>query len=172
MFYCPGYMQMPNAFITTVLIKSYLDTNLYNTLEIDWTKYAMNVNYFDAARDSYYVGKAIATYLQKFIDNGIVHESIEIIGVSLGAQMASSLGQNLRTPIPRIVGLDPAGPGFRSDRPHFSKGAAEYTVAIHTDMGGYGTTLTDADLDIIVNGGHRIQPGCPLINIPLVASGN
>lgn len=77
----------------------------------------------------------------------------------------------------RVIGLDPAGP-LEDPLSDFVLGASHLTVAdadvvwiVHTDKLGYGYALSTGTADFHVNGGIRIQPGCPLFSIPLTFAG-
>lgn len=108
----------------------------------------------------------MAAALDQIIRAGIPRETVNLVGHSLGAQIVGAIGRNLLEPAPLVVGLDCAGPAFAEDVAHFSKKDGQYTIAIHTDSGFYGTNLDDAHLDLHVNGGKRYQPGCPFFTVP------
>ncbi|XP_071872355.1 pancreatic lipase-related protein 3-like isoform X2 [Bombus fervidus] len=67
-------------------------------------------------------------------------------------------------------GLDPAGPLFYILNQRLTSEDADFVDIIHTDAGFYGITLHSGHVDFYPNGGHRPQPGCTLINIPLSAA--
>lgn len=67
--------------------------------------------------------------------------------------------------------MDPAGPLFYLLNPRLTSEDADFVDIIHTDAGFYGITLRSGHVDFYPNGGHRPQPGCRLINIPLSAAG-
>ncbi|KAL5290533.1 hypothetical protein ACFFRR_010105 [Megaselia abdita] len=102
--------------------------------------------------------------------------TFHLVGFSLGAQMSGVIGRTIQLNgfiLPRITGLEPAGPFF-SQFPSkaFHKGLssmdAAFVDSIHTDTGFYGTIYNSGHVDFFPNGGRRIQPGCSvLINIPM-----
>ena len=65
-----------------------------------------------------------------------------------------------KSPVLRIIGIDPAGPLFKVDEPdsRLSRESAKYTECIHT---GYFLGIKEpiCHVDFYVNGG-RNQPGC------------
>ena len=85
-----------------------------------------------------------------------------LIGHSLGGQIVGFAGKYLRKHVQdsrlgRITSLDPAGPCFdtatSATNDRISPDDALYVEVIHTNMGGYGTTLRLGHRDIIVNNG-------------------
>lgn len=95
-------------------------------------------------------------------------EMIHILGHSLGSHVAGFAGKTVfnatGNKIARITALDPAGPYFHNNfitnNDKLNKNDAEIVVAIHTDAGYYGYDGTIGTLDVFMNGGSRIQPGC------------
>lgn len=61
-----------------------------------------------------------------------------------------------------VTGLDPAGPFFNFLQPCLSSSDARFVDVIHTDYRFYGIAKNIGTVDFFPNGGHRIQPGCPL----------
>lgn len=82
----------------------------------------------------------------------------------MGGQVAGFAGKRvldqLGSPIGKITALDPAGPlyydGFRLESTD-----ATIVEAVHTDGNGFGYYGESGTVDIYVNGGTGIQPGCP-----------
>lgn len=88
-------------------------------------------------------------------------ENVTIIGFSLGAHIAGMTGKKfVKSPIRKVIGLDPAGPRFDINDPdkRLAVDSATYTECIHT---GYilGTRDPFCQADFYVNGGTN-QPGC------------
>lgn len=106
----------------------------------------------------------------KAIEAGCINiTKIEIVGHSLGAQLAAAAAVELilcKNKLKRITGLDPAGPGFQVLAPflicgpNLNAGLAELVIIIHSDGGNYGTPLKLGTVDISLNCGCRNQPGC------------
>lgn len=75
----------------------------------------------------------------------------------------------------RITGLDPAGPlFFLLSIPildHLTSGDADFVDIIHADAGVYGQPVATGTADFWPNRGTRVQPGCPLLSIPLSDNG-
>ncbi|XP_033334490.2 lipase member H-B-like [Megalopta genalis] len=81
-------------------------------------------------------------------------------GFSLGAQVCAFIGRKLTFVLPKIIGVDPAGPLFNFVSPSLSASDAACVVCIHTDMGFYGTPQPCNHIDFYPNGGMREHPGC------------
>lgn len=80
--------------------------------------------------------------------------------------------------LPRITGLDPAGPLFMNEQGHISAGDAKFVGEIfnfesqkivknwrsldiiHTDSGFFGIPWPVGHADFYPNGGFALQPGC------------
>lgn len=104
-----------------------------------------------------------------------------LIGHSLGGHCIGLIARYLKTNsnyvIPRLYGLDPAGPGFeeenfltellkwltfsQTDFQMISKDDAEYVQIIHTNAGKYGIMRSRGHADFFPNSGHK-QNGCEL----------
>ncbi|XP_044742717.1 phospholipase A1 VesT1.02-like [Chrysoperla carnea] len=167
-FYTPGFVEPVNASTTVAVLSSYLDTKQYNVIQVNWTKYSMAGKYLqEAVPSTYAVGQAVALGIEKLLGTGVLdRNTITIVGHSLGAQISGTIARNLKQPIPLVVGLDPAGPGYGEASEHLRKGDAQYVLVIHTDVGVYGTRYNDGDLDLHMNSGIRPQPECTILSIP------
>lgn len=108
-------------------------------------------------------GIIIADFLLDLNDSfSIPLENIQIIGHSLGGQVAGSIGKQLlaekQTSVSKITALDPAGPLF-TDLNRLTENDADVVEVIHTNslLGYFGKTGT---ADFYPNGGLLVQPGC------------
>ncbi|XP_054262541.1 lipase member I-like [Macrosteles quadrilineatus] len=116
--------------------------------------------YLTAIVNIEHVGKCLApvvTGLRRHKSN-----DIHIIGFSLGAQVANYLANTLgKNKLPRITGLDPAGPGFTlmSKTRRLDPSDAKFVDVIHTNGGLQGDIQTCGHIDFYMNGGIT-QPGC------------
>lgn len=114
----------------------------------------------------------------KLFDSGLPIHSFHLVGHSLGVQVTGYAGRyvqslsNHRYILPRISGLDPAGPYWYGNGTNvpISKLDARFVDIIHTDAGLFGAPISTGTIDFWPNGGVRIQPGCP--NDPEVLYGN
>ncbi|KAK0080967.1 hypothetical protein PV325_013019 [Microctonus aethiopoides] len=106
----------------------------------------------------------ISLWAAKRIDQKNLH----IIGFSLGAHVAGFIGK-LFAPIkvPRITGLDPAGPEFISKPPYrrLDKSDAEFVDVIHTESNAAGTWQPLGHVDFYPNSGQE-QKGCKWYDFP------
>ncbi|XP_012283456.1 pancreatic triacylglycerol lipase isoform X2 [Orussus abietinus] len=159
-FYIHGYTESVDSNSVKTIVGGYLKRQDHNIIAVDWSKLAASP-YISAISNSKDVGITIARAIQKMVEGGLSREKIHVIGHSLGAQVAGFLGKNSNFPIPRITGLDPAGPFYNLVIPHLEAGDADFVDIIHTDAGIYGTRLVTGSVDFFPNGGVRVQPGCP-----------
>ncbi|XP_053618638.1 phospholipase A1-like isoform X2 [Plodia interpunctella] len=114
-----------------------------------------------------FVGEKLGEVLAALVKNGISAKSINIIGHSLGAHMASFTGKSFKNvtghKVGRITGLDPAGPCFTQAEPELRLKAsdAEFVDVIHTNAGVLGMEEPVGHVDYYPNGGSE-QPNCKL----------
>ncbi|KAL1490866.1 hypothetical protein ABEB36_011551 [Hypothenemus hampei] len=146
------------------IANEYLKNDNFNIILVDWEK-AARMPYEFSAESTKFVGNQLGIFI---VNSSAPPDNVHIIGHSLGAHVAGFAGkryfQETGKKLYRITALDPAGPYFRffsavpSER--LNKYDAKTVDAIHTDGGHYGYELPIGTLDIYVNGGLRIQPGC------------
>ncbi|XP_076648060.1 uncharacterized protein LOC143356342 [Halictus rubicundus] len=162
-FYVHGFMDSVDGQSATTIADAYLNRTSCNVIAIDYRQIADNINYIADALHVDDVGGAIGNGLNQLVDHGLNPDKIHIIGHSLGAQVAGHVGSHTKFVIPRITGLDPAGPLFYTGR-YLKSGNAKFVDIIHTDAGFAGQIYSSADSDFYPNDGHEPQPGCPLVN--------
>lgn len=145
-----------------------LDKTDTNVILTQWQELANGLRYDIAARNTFYVGIALADLLE-FLENnteGFNGSRVHLVGFSLGAQVSGVAGHKYPG-VARITGLDPAGPLFEDGNPESRLDAsdADLVDAIHTNAGylltghfGYNDPV--GHLDFYVNGGSS-QYGCP-----------
>ncbi|XP_076647998.1 pancreatic lipase-related protein 2-like isoform X3 [Halictus rubicundus] len=160
-FHIHGYTESCDSESVTIIINAYLKTTACNVIAIDYRQIADNINYFSDASHVNDVGRAIGNALNVMVAHGLNPNKIHIIGHSLGGQVSAHIGSHTKFVIPRITGLDPAGPMFYTGR-YLKSGDAKFVVIIHTDRGFLGQLYSSGDVDFHPNDGHRPQPGCPL----------
>ncbi|XP_076290287.1 pancreatic triacylglycerol lipase-like [Lasioglossum baleicum] len=161
-FHIHGYTEDVERESVTLIVNNYLQHTTCNVIAIDYRKIADKINYFADASHVDNVGAAIANALNQLVAHGLNRNTIHVIGHSLGGQVAAHVGSHTNFRIPRITGLDPAGPMFETGR-HLQSGDAEFVDIIHTDRAILGQLVSSADADFHPNYGHRPQPGCPII---------
>ncbi|XP_045031572.1 inactive pancreatic lipase-related protein 1 [Daphnia magna] len=148
---------------------AYLQREDCNFIAIDWSVLASGIEYpIIVERD---VPRA-AVHTGQFIDflvgnTGAPFESIHLMGHSLGAHVVGGAGAAVTLGrIPRITGLDPAGPLFSLNETdtRLDTTDGDFVDIIHTNG---GTLLHDQQgflppighVDFYPNGG-QFQPGC------------
>ncbi|XP_036149306.1 pancreatic triacylglycerol lipase-like [Monomorium pharaonis] len=150
------------------VVKAYLKRNDHNIIGVDYRNLAKDL-YPIAVEHVSRVGDAVTTALNKMVESGFDTKKLHIVGHSLGAQVSSYIGKKVNFQIPRITGLDPAGPLFNIVHDSLSSSDAAFVDIIHTDFGFYGVAKTTGTIDFFPNGGSRIQPGCPSVFLPSTA---
>ncbi|XP_070507980.1 lipase member H-like [Chironomus tepperi] len=159
-----------------VMVEAYLYRNDSNIIFGDWSFYSPFFNYIAVAGSVPELAKTFLKYLNKIKQTGYDLKQIHFVGHSLGAHVFGKIGEILKADnifLPRITGLDPAGPTFNVEilikmfmlsfkvpsNPGLRKGNARFVDIIHTDAGLVGTTASTGDLDFWANGGKN-QPSC------------
>ncbi len=144
-----------------------------NVILVDWADAVDTINYPGAVDDTIDVGFQLAGILDYLTDIGVTNPNrTELIGHSLGAHASGNAADFYRDltgqSIERIVGLDPAGPGFEPDLFNFFQRTpaserldasdADRVITFHTSSTlGYDDRL--GDLDFYLNWNDFNQPG-------------
>ena len=168
-FFIHGYTESINSNDVVLVTNAHLQATNNNVLAVDYQQiaglpYAVGVTMIEV------VAKVVGEALNILASSRMNSKTLHVIGHSLGAQIAGVLPENINFRLTRITGLDPAGPLFYLLNPRLTSEDADFVDIIHTDAGFYGITLRSGHVDFYPNGGHRPQPGCSLINIPLSAA--
>lgn len=159
-----GWNNNRDSDVNNLIRTAYLNKADVNVIVIDWSK-ANNAVY---STTRYRVPEAAAINAE-FIDFmasqiGQPVSNILIVGHSLGAHCAGLTAKRVRSgKVPRVVGLDPAGPLFSANAPNdrLDRNDATFVEVIHTNTGSIGLGITDpiGHVDIYPTYGG-IQPGC------------
>ncbi|XP_016919506.2 lipase member H-A-like isoform X1 [Apis cerana] len=165
-FYITGYTYDIDSENVKLITGVYLNYTQHNILALDYRNITQ-ANYLTAVYAINDLGKLVGDALNSLVNGGVDSEMIHIIGHSLGAQLAARIARNVNFVIPRITGLDPAGPLFYFLNSHLISSDAKFVDIIHADIGGYGLALKTGDVDFFPNYGHRPQPNCPLFGLLL-----
>lgn len=154
-------------------VDEYLAVGDFNHIVVDWSAGSMT-NYISARNRIYEVANQtalLATFL--VTPGGSSYSNINVVGHSLGGQMAGLIGQNLGgNVLGGCVALDPAGPLFSSGNinDRISPDDCVYVQGVHTNAGfvGFGNPIGHADF--YPNGGRK-QPNCGFEPIGLCSHG-
>ncbi|XP_054263225.1 pancreatic triacylglycerol lipase-like [Macrosteles quadrilineatus] len=158
-----GFNSDMNEEVLQNIKKEYLKHTNVNVFMANYPKLVGGVEcYLSAVSNIKHIGKCLApvvTGLRR-------HRSfnIHVIGFSLGGQVCNHVANTLgKHKLPRITGLDPAGPDFtlREEEERLDPSDARFVDVIHTNGGGLGDIETCGHIDFYVNGGSA-QPGCIL----------
>jgi len=155
------------------MFKALLENDDVNAIFVDWSK-GTAFPYIQASGDTRIVGAQLSHLLELLHnETGMKYSDVHLVGFSLGAQMASYAGRNLRRKghvVGRITGLDPASIYFdgAARDVRLDKSDAKFVDVIHTDcksmfVKGFGGAGRMGHVDFYPNGGFH-QPGCGKLN--------
>nr|P0CH47.1 RecName: Full=Probable phospholipase A1 magnifin; Short=PLA1; Flags: Precursor [Vespa magnifica] len=174
-FLIHGFISSANNSNYVDMTKALLEKNDCMVISIDWRDGACThefkilkfIGYPNAVKNTRAVGKYIADFTKLLMQKYKVSlANIRLIGHSLGAQIAGFAGKEYQKfklgKYPEIIGLDPAGPLFKSNdcSERICETDAHYVQIIHTSN-NLGTERTLGTVDFYVNNGYN-QPGCYL----------
>ncbi|XP_063979839.1 pancreatic triacylglycerol lipase-like [Diachasmimorpha longicaudata] len=160
--YIHGYTEHINSKSVSAIVPSYLKRGDHNIIAVDWSVLA-GESYMQVVSNFEGVGARIAEGINGILEGGISPSRIHVIGHSMGAHVAGTVGRTIGFSLSRITGLDPAGPFFHVLNKKLSHKDAQFVDIIHTDAGAYGLARRTGSVDFWPNRGLRIQPGCPLL---------
>ncbi|XP_054081756.1 phospholipase A1-like isoform X2 [Zeugodacus cucurbitae] len=136
----------------------------YNIIVVDWAR-ARSIDYVSSVVAVPKVGQKVADMIDCLVQNhGMSLDQTEVIGHSLGAQVAGFTGKKIVTGrLHAIVGLDPALPLYSYNKPNkrLNSDDAAYVESIQTDGGQLGFLKPIGKGAFYPNGGKK-QPGCGL----------
>ncbi|KAF6210284.1 hypothetical protein GE061_013388 [Apolygus lucorum] len=133
-----------------------------NVIVVSWDL-SSTLGYSAAKKYVPTVGKVVALMIDHLVEqSGLRLEDVHVIGHSLGAHVAGIAGMYTTTgKLPRVTGLDPAGPMYSiGDDMRISKNSADFVDIIHTAKWLEGINHDVGHVDFFPNGGYPIQPGC------------
>ncbi|XP_053946613.1 phospholipase A1-like [Anastrepha ludens] len=163
-FVIHGWTQSYEAVMNKIIRDAWLSNGEYNIIIVDWGR-ARSVEYASSVVAVPGVGKKVAGMIDYLVKNhGMSLDETEVIGHSLGAQVAGFVGKNVGTgKIHVIVGLDPALPLYSYDKPNqrLNSDDASYVESIQTNGGKLGFLKPIGKGAFYPNGGEK-QPGCGL----------
>ncbi|CAG9857207.1 unnamed protein product [Phyllotreta striolata] len=142
--------------------KALLELHDVNFFYVDWSKVSDTINYIGVLMKIPKVAKLVAHKILDLINkSGLDPNRTQLIGASLGAQMAGAIGTELEGILYQVVGLDPSSPflsRFYSGN-RMSKNSGQFVQAIHTGGFFFGFFDPLGHADYYANGG-RLQPSC------------
>ncbi|KFB48399.1 AGAP005000-PA-like protein [Anopheles sinensis] len=153
--------------VATVPIRAaYLLQGAHNVLVADWANVSSQL--YPVARQlvlpvGYRIGSILARFMERY---GIAHDQVHLVGHSLGAHVAGSVGRYFGGRLARITGLDPAGPLFvQRSRDALATDTARFVDVIHTDGHVLGEVVVRGHVDFYPNRGLPPQPGCETLDV-------
>ncbi|XP_066247226.1 pancreatic lipase-related protein 2-like [Euwallacea similis] len=146
-----------NTYIRSAVLTK-IDANI---IKVDWSSFSTQL--YSIARDAVpTIGALTAELIQSiYTYYDYSADNVTLVGFSLGAHVAATVGKNLEGNIGTLVALDPAGPGINSQDLSYSVHPtdAQYVQVIHTNAGTLGMIDPVGHADYYPNGGSR-QAGC------------
>ncbi|XP_054290018.1 mucin-4-like [Macrosteles quadrilineatus] len=136
----------------------------YNIVAVDLPQqFSFNVKnffYIRPAINVQSVGEALGDFINAACDAGFITPAkINVVGFSLGAQIAGYLGRRVNGLIQSITGVDPSGIGFDWSSPvtglaHVSSEDAQFVHIYHSNSAVFGTQeLSDVYCNAVVSTG-------------------
>ncbi|XP_046617093.1 pancreatic triacylglycerol lipase-like [Neodiprion virginianus] len=161
LLYISGWTETPESNSVISVLGAYSKRNDHNVILANYEDIATR-SYPFAALSVPGVGYTLAQAFNELVENALDSSTLHVVSHSLGSQISGFFGKCASFSVPRITGLDPAGPGFNLLIENLGSGDAEFIDIIHTDAGVYGTIISSGDVNFFPNGGTRLQPGCNL----------
>lgn len=148
------------------MAQAFLKKEDVNVIIVDWG-HGATPPYTQATANTRVVGAQVAKLIDVMVKNEIsLMSKFHLIGHSLGAHIAGYAGERLKH-LPRISGLDPAGPYFQGTdvKVRLDPADADFVDVMHTDDTsivtlGFGAVQAMGHIDFYPNNGNQ-QPGCP-----------
>ncbi|GLV44900.1 uncharacterized protein CBL_14527 [Carabus blaptoides fortunei] len=167
--YLPGWGENPSNHVESVdtIAAAFIEKGVVNLIVADYYELVKSNNilldYVSSVGNISVIGEALACFLHKCIPDVQPLNLIQLVGHSLGAQIMSRTANKYgKGVLPRLTGLDPAGPLFNIpfNEMSLSKEDAKFVVVIHTDAYCYGAGGSLGHADFFPNKGIRFQPYC------------
>lgn len=151
---------------------AFLELGDFNVIAVDWSG-GSGWPYQLAVANTQVVGAETAKLMHALIDSrNATGRDFHLVGHSLGAHVCGYAGKRVKG-IPRITGLDPAGPYYENTPPivRLYTGDADFVDIIHTfghkfidhSFFSIGMLQEIGHVDFYPNGGQQ-QPGCELFS--------
>lgn len=181
LFIIHGWKSSSESSINYKIKENILSQNDLNVFVVDWSPIA-GQTYKIAHEAVVKVGVYVAGFVSELKSQyGLNIRKVKFVGHSLGAHVAGCAGRELYLcnnlilgkimflgaaldgQVERILGLDPAGPGFTAENltTRLDKGDARMVSVIHTNGDLLGLGISMGHADYWPNGG-KSQPGCIL----------
>ncbi|CAH1975500.1 unnamed protein product [Acanthoscelides obtectus] len=161
-----GFTESPKAGDYQAMRLSFLQRGNYNIILANSERLLAGLYYPDAVVNCKFIGKYGALFVDYLVHRGLNLADLHVIGFSLGAQIAGFVGQYLTTgKLPRITGLDPAGPLYNHVPPslRLDPTDAEFVDIVHSSAALFGYKYPCGHVDFWPNGGGPKQPGCSFV---------
>jgi len=161
-----GFQNSGKSDVNIKIRDAYLQKGDFNVIVVDWSKGANTLNYNEARNRIDSIAATVAEFIEILSqDVGQKVGAIQLIGHSLGAHTAGLTAKYVQKrglgKVPKIVGLDPAMPGFSIGSPEsrLASTDANYVEVFHTNSRMLGFDYPVGHVDYYPNYGFT-QPGC------------
>ncbi|KAL7012065.1 hypothetical protein ACKWTF_014610 [Chironomus riparius] len=170
--YAFGFTKNIDDSLSQTILDAYVKRGGHNIIVIDWSAYngVTVADYPAAIENMKVIGELVGARIAMTFRN-FATLRFHLVGHSLGAHLVAYINRGIPksflTPqIPKIIGLDPAGPYmYNSSYNHHPLNASDAStvLVIHTDMIAFGAPVKCGTIDFYPNGGGKteVQPGCP-----------
>ncbi|XP_077283180.1 lipase member H-like [Arctopsyche grandis] len=166
--YVHGFNDKPGRLTGPRIVEAYQARGRHNILLLDSSS-LVTLEYFRSSRAVRYAGIRLGKVLSQFYNSKFNMDTLDLVGHSLGAHLLGFAGKTyLKSTgklLPRITGLDVAGPCFKGANPdgRLSKDDAEFVQVLHTNAGSLGMRVPIGHIDFYINGGRNQPPVFGLI---------
>ncbi|XP_077294472.1 pancreatic lipase-related protein 2-like [Arctopsyche grandis] len=155
-FYCHGWTTMPE---TALVVKTFLDWDEVNVIIVDWSKGSCE-GLEGAVPRVPIVGKYLGEFIDWLSTQGVPHDNVHIMAVSMGCHVAGIAGRNChKGKISYITACDPIRDLFEDTPEQLRADDAKYVEVIHTNAGRHGIAHPIGTADFYPNFGSSM-PGC------------
>ncbi|XP_014247564.1 pancreatic triacylglycerol lipase-like [Cimex lectularius] len=160
----PGQKENGDSELLLNLKNEYLKKVQANVVLVDYSEIAPRFCYSTSVFNVRYVGKCVANFVQglKELANDKVLD-LHVIGYRLGGHVPANVAPHLEPyKIPRITGLDPSFPfsKFKLLVRSLNRENADFVDVVHTAGLLRDNYWPLGHVDVYVNGGAHLQPGC------------
>lgn len=141
--YCYGFTQYYQGRDTQAVVGAYLQRKDHNILVMDWSQYNAGNYFLETIPHTMKIGEMLGQAIVTLTSQGFDISKLHMVGHSMGAHLLGQAGRVAKflssnaVRVPRITGLDPAGPGFYPVNPYLiavNKFDANFVDIIHTDF--------------------------------------
>lgn len=142
--YTFGYTEFYASQSVQTVVSAFLTRDDFNILVFDWSLYDGGNYFLDSLSSVVVAGTLLGQAIVQMSSQGFNIKSFYLVGHSLGAHVVGQAGGTAAAAgilLPRITGLDPAGPGYFPLNPFLiplNRLQAAFVDIIHTNSAVFG----------------------------------